>query len=78
MRAFELVAFERHSAAEAAEEVGRSVDEVYVAKSRMLQRLQSTFPGGVCDRSQAGVGQVGVTVDGSFGPSPVNRVDMTP
>ena len=42
------------------------------------QRLQSTFPSGVCDWSQEGVGQVGVTVDGSFGPSPVNRVDMTP
>ena len=38
------------------------------------QRLQAVFPGGVCDWSRPGVGQVGVTVDGSFGPSPVNRI----
>lgn len=42
------------------------------------QSLHSTFPSGVCDWSQAGVGQVGVTVDGSFGPSPANRIDVTP
>jgi hypothetical protein len=42
------------------------------------ERLQSTFGSGVCDWSQAGVGQVGVTVDGSFGPSPANRIDVTP
>ncbi len=42
------------------------------------QRLQSTFSSGVCDWSQAGVGQVGVTVDGSFGPSPAKRIELTP
>ena len=41
------------------------------------QRLQSMFPSGVCDWSRAGVGQVGVTVDGSFGPSPANRIGVT-
>mgnify|MGYP001344899446 CR=1 FL=1 len=40
------------------------------------QRLQAIFPNGVCDWSQPGVGQVGVTVDGSFGPSPVNRIEV--
>lgn len=39
------------------------------------QRLQAIFPNGVCDWSQPGVSQVGVTVDGSFGPSPLNRVE---
>jgi hypothetical protein len=39
------------------------------------RRLQGIFPGGICDWSEAGVGQVGVTVDGSFGPSPANRVE---
>jgi hypothetical protein len=39
------------------------------------QRLQAVFPSGVCDWSRPGVGQVGVTVDGSFGPSPVNRIE---
>ncbi|MDH3208417.1 MAG: DUF6351 family protein [Gemmatimonadota bacterium] len=37
-------------------------------------RLQAIFPDGVCDWSARGVGQVGVTVDGSFGPSPANRI----
>jgi hypothetical protein len=38
------------------------------------ERLGSIFPDGVCDWSAPGVGQVGVTVNGSFGPSPVSRV----
>jgi hypothetical protein len=38
------------------------------------QRLQAVFPDGVCDWSRPGVGQAEVTVDGSFGPSPVNRI----
>jgi hypothetical protein len=38
------------------------------------RRLQAVFATGVCDWSVPGLGQVGVTVDGSFGPSPVNRV----
>ena len=39
------------------------------------RRLQAVVPSGVCDWSQPGVGQTGVTVDGSFGPSTVNRVE---
>jgi hypothetical protein len=42
------------------------------------RRLQTIFPDGVCDWSETGLGQTGVTVDGSFGPSPVNRIGMTP
>lgn len=38
------------------------------------RRLETVFESGVCDWSKPGVGQAGVTVDGSFGPSPVNRV----
>lgn len=40
------------------------------------RRLQESFPSGVCDGSQPGVGQVGVTVDGSFGPSPMSRIEV--
>lgn len=40
VRAFERVAFDQKTAAEVAGEVGMSVEEVYVAKSRVLQRLQ--------------------------------------
>jgi RNA polymerase sigma-70 factor (ECF subfamily) len=40
VRAFERVAFDQKTAAEVAGEVGMSVNEVYVAKSRILQRLQ--------------------------------------
>ncbi len=38
--AFERVAFDRAAAADVAAEVGMSVNEVYVAKSRVLKRLQ--------------------------------------
>ena len=40
IRAFERVAFEEKPPAEVAAEVGMTVNEVYVAKSRVLQRLQ--------------------------------------
>jgi RNA polymerase sigma factor (sigma-70 family) len=39
IRAFEQVAFEQKTAAEVAGEVGMSVEQVYVAKSRTLRRL---------------------------------------
>lgn len=38
------------------------------------RRLLAAFPSGVCDWSRPGVGQAEVTVDGSFGPSPVRRI----
>jgi len=37
-------------------------------------RLEAVFPDGVCDWTRPGIGRAGVTVDGSFGPSPVNRI----
>lgn len=40
------------------------------------QRLLTIFPSGICDWTQPGVGQAGVTVDGSFGPSPRNRIEV--
>lgn len=40
IRAFERIAFERAAASDVAAEVGMTLNEVYVAKSRVLQRLQ--------------------------------------
>ena len=40
LRAFELVALRGVAAAEAAREIGMSIDEIYVAKSRVLKRLR--------------------------------------
>jgi RNA polymerase sigma-70 factor (ECF subfamily) len=40
IQAFERVAFEQRPAAEVAAEVGMTVDQVYVAKSRVVQRLR--------------------------------------
>lgn len=40
------------------------------------RRLQAVFPSGVCDWTRPGVGQAGVTVDGSFGPSPMHRIEV--
>ena len=40
------------------------------------QRLRTIFADGVCDWSQPGVAEVGTTVDGSFGPSPLHRIEV--
>ena len=43
-----------------------------------LDRLRAIFPGGVCDFSRAGVNQIGIVTNASFGPSSVNLVfDIT-
>ena len=43
VRAFERIAFDHAAAADVAAEVGMSVNEVYVAKSRVLKRLQQVM-----------------------------------
>jgi hypothetical protein len=53
----------------------RSAYEVTLTDAQWA-RLQAVFQSGVCNWSQPGLRQVGVTVDGSFGPSPVNRIDI--
>ncbi|MEO8935503.1 MAG: DUF6351 family protein [Burkholderiaceae bacterium] len=46
--------------------------------SAELARLNTVFPGGVCDFTKSGVNQTGVVTNGSFGPSTVNLVfDVT-